>query len=262
MPPTRDISPSALAAERAHHDALYSGVDVAGALPDHIIAPVDQPLWSRHVGDLAGKRVLECGSGDGLWAVWLAKQGATVTAVELSPIGVEKTRARARVHGLHDRVTAVCGDCCRLETFVDPGSIDLVFGSNVLHHLPPVDFGRSVRAVLRDGGRALFLENSAANPVYRLGRRLCNRESAMGSPLTRRDVELFVEQVGRGTSLHPHFGLFGFMKAHVFRGSSLFATIVDAVDRAIDAVPGARRWSAHMWVFAEKPARMHDASGR
>jgi SAM-dependent methyltransferase len=239
--------------ERKHYDELYADSDVSAPLPSHIVPRQERALWDKYVGDLQGKRVLECGSGNGRVAVWLASKGAQVYAVELSPVGVERTRERARAHGLGERVVAQAGDCTRLEEYVATDSIDVALGFSVLHHFPSTEFGRSLRNVLKSGGHAVFFENSNANPLYRFLRRIRNNESACGSPLTQTEVRELVAQVGDGFPVYPRFGLFGHAKKYVWRESAVFAGLVNGVDRAIDTIPGTRRWSSHMWVVLKKP---------
>ncbi|MCC7162378.1 MAG: class I SAM-dependent methyltransferase [Anaerolineae bacterium] len=245
--------PTELELEQAHYDALYADTDARKPLPAHVVAPQEIEMWNEHVGSLKDKQVLECGSGDGEKAVWLASRGAFVQAVELSPVGVERTLERARAHGMADRVKAYVGDCTRLQDHVLPNSIDLALGFSVLHHFPAREFGCSLRAVLRPGGRAVFFENSNANPLYRWLRGIRNNESVCGSPLTQVQVRELVAQVGGGYPFYPRFGLFGHAKKYVWRESALFAGAVDGIDRMVDAIPGTRRWSSHMWVILCKP---------
>lgn len=244
---------SEIAQEKAHYDALYAHTNSRQPLPAHVVANREIPLWNKYVGALKGKRVLECGSGDGEKAVWLATQGALVQAVELSPIGVERTLERAQAQGVAARVKAYPGDCTELEKFITPDSIDLALGFSVLHHFPAVAFGRSLHAVLKPGGRAVFFENSNANPLYRFLRGLKNNESACGSPLTQGEVRELVQLVGAGEPIFPRFGLFAHAKKYIFRNNTFFAALMDTTDRVIDAIPGSRRWSSHMWVVLEKP---------
>ncbi len=243
---------SELDQEKEHYDALYARAQIDKPLRAHAVVPQEIDLWNQHVGPLEGQSVLECGSGDGEIAVWLARQGAFVQAVELSPRGVERTLERARVHGVAERVQVHVGDCTRLEQYIAPHSIDIALGFSVLHHFPPTEFGRSLRAVLKPGGRAVFFENSNANPLYRWLRRLRNNESACGSPLTLHEVDQVAAQVGTGFPVYPRFGLFGHAKKYIFQNSALFAALVETTDRMIDAVPGTRRWSSHMWVVLHK----------
>lgn len=242
-----------LAQERAEYDVRYDDTDIQAPLREHIVPPVERALWNKYMGDLAGKTVLECGAGDGAIAVWLAAQQAKVVAVELSPVGCERIRQRAAYHGLGERVQVYCGDCCRLETMLAENSIDVAFGSAVLHHFPPLDFGASLKQVLKPGAYGLFLENSNANPLYRLGRKIRNNETACGSPLTAEQADTLIATLGGGAKIYPRFGLFSFIPKYVLRESAAFKQFMRDIDAAIDTIPATRRWSAHMWVYVRKP---------
>src|SRR3990172_3508446 len=134
---TRHVAQLEIEEERAFYDNHYARSNVTAPIPLHFLPEADWQLWNQYVGPLTGKRVLECGAGDGKLAVWLAKQGASVLAVELSPVGVEKIKERAHYHGLSSQVKAYCGDCSRLEDIFDCESVDVALGWSVLHHLPP-----------------------------------------------------------------------------------------------------------------------------
>jgi 2-polyprenyl-3-methyl-5-hydroxy-6-metoxy-1,4-benzoquinol methylase len=249
-----DAVKSEIEIERELYDEIYSRADLTTPLRHPETMPKGKLLWDRHVGDLAGKHVLECGCGDGRYAVWLASLGATVVGIDLSPVGAERTLQRARAHGFQDRVTAHAADCAHLETVLPANSFDLVVGFSVLHHLPPKEFGEGVARVLKPGGRAIFFENSNANPLFRLGRTFCNNETICGSPLTAEEADTFIAGVGSGQRVYPYFGLFRLTKKYVLRNNKLFKAVVEGVDAAIDAIPGTQRWSAHMWVSARKDA--------
>lgn len=113
---------------------------------------------------LQGKHILELGCGRGDFAVWLAKQDAKVTAVDLGPRLVAAARALARVN---------CVDCdFRTASIVDlpfePDTFDAEVGLRILHHLSEADVRRALQGchrVLKPGGVAVFyepVENSAA----------------------------------------------------------------------------------------------------
>jgi len=238
--------------ERADFDQRYATIDPAASTPENPFPPAERELWHHNVGDLEGKTVLDCGAGDGVFSLWLAQQGATVLSVELSPVGCEKIRESARIHQLDSRVTVLCADLCDLDSQLPADSFDLVLGLRVLHHLPALPFGQALHHVLKPQGVALFCENSAKNPLYRLLRAIRNNESPSGAPLTQQKVKVFIDAIGRGECIYPRFALFGLMKNYVFRANPTFARLVDGSDRLIDGIPGTRRWSASMWVRARK----------
>ncbi len=237
--------------ERAENDARWAMVDVTAPLQVKMHKE-SWLCWDKYVGSVNGKHVLEVGCGGGLWTVWLASKGANVVAVDLSPVGVAKTIERAQFHGLQNRVRAFCADACHLETVIPADSVDIVLGFSVLHHLPPGQLGPGLRTVLKPGGYAVFFENSDANPLYRLARRIRNSETASGHPLKVKDAFALVRQVGTGECIYPHFKFFEAVPKYLFKNSRLFSASMQALDDTIDKIPGTRRWSAGMWVIARK----------
>ena len=87
----------------------------------------------RVLGPLAGKKVLDVGCGDGLNAMNLAKLGANVTGIDISPGAIEVAKRRAEINGVTDRTRFVCSP---LETSdFQKGEFDIVWGDAILHHL-------------------------------------------------------------------------------------------------------------------------------
>jgi ubiquinone/menaquinone biosynthesis C-methylase UbiE len=98
--------------------------------------------------------VLEVGVGAGTDFVNWVREGARATGVDLTSRGVELTRERLDLEGLHADVRVA--DAEQLP-FADD-SFDLVYSYGVLHHSP--DTRRAigeVRRVLRPGGTALVM---------------------------------------------------------------------------------------------------------
>ncbi len=64
----------------------------------------------RHLADLAAGSAIDLGAGEGRNAVWLARRGWRVTAVDFSEAGLDKGRRLAADHGVADAVEFVCAD--------------------------------------------------------------------------------------------------------------------------------------------------------
>ncbi|MFF2902068.1 class I SAM-dependent methyltransferase [Streptomyces sp. NPDC057966] len=113
--------------------------------------------------DLPPGDVLDLGCGGGGDALWLARLGWRVTAVDVSSVAVERLRGAALAHGLADRISAQQHDLRR--SFPD-GTFDLVC-AHYLH--TPLDLDRPVvlRAAahaLRPGGRLLVVDHGSTAP--------------------------------------------------------------------------------------------------
>jgi SAM-dependent methyltransferase len=119
------------------------------------------PLLSPE--DLAGRRVLEIGSGTGRIAAMLLAAGAShVTAVEPS---AAFDVLRENLAGEGDRVSflQMAGDAVPAD-----GSADYVFSIGVLHHIPdPEPVVRAAYGALRPGGRmGVWLYGREGNGLY------------------------------------------------------------------------------------------------
>lgn len=112
---------------------------------------------AQWLGKVEGKELLDYGCGMGEESIYFAKLGAQVTAIDVSPVGIDLVLRRAAHNNLSERVRAFQMDACA--TSFDSESFDLVHGLGILHHIC-VDRGlREVRRLLKPGGRGVFLEH-------------------------------------------------------------------------------------------------------
>lgn len=121
---------------------------------------------------LEGKQVIEYGCGTGDSTCLLAAAGATVTALDLSPVSVAKARRRAELLGLSDRVRVLEAEAGSLD--LPDGSFDVAFGAGFLHHVHnelPAIYAEIAR-LLRPGGVACFSEPVANSRVLSALRRV------------------------------------------------------------------------------------------
>lgn len=116
------------------------------------------------VETLRGKRVLEIGCGMGFHSEMLARAGAELTSIDLSPTSVMATSRRFELKGLEGRIQEM--DAETLD-FPD-GHFDMVWSWGVIHHSSHT--GRIVRGldrILRPGGEArVMVYNIEGMPAY------------------------------------------------------------------------------------------------
>ena len=111
----------------------------------------------RVLTPIQDKRILELGCGRGDFSVWLAKQGARVTAVDIGPDLVTAARTLARVN----QVDSEFRQANIVDLPFDSATFDVVIGLAILHHLSQADVLKAVREcyrVLKPGGTAVFQE--------------------------------------------------------------------------------------------------------
>ena len=122
--------------------------------------------WARASAE--GSRALDLGTGSGVGAVFAARRGHRVTAVDLNPEAVRCARLNALLHRLEDRIEAregdlfepVAGEVFDLVLFNPPffrgeprSRLDLAWrGTDVLER-----FAAGLPAVLAPGGVVLLL---------------------------------------------------------------------------------------------------------
>jgi SAM-dependent methyltransferase len=120
----------------------------------------DRAMWSGRpngrllveVGELTPGRALDIGCGEGADAIWLARSGWTVTAIDISEVALDRARAAAELAGA--AVEWICGDALR--TSLPARWFDLV--SMQYPALPKAAGVAAVRALLdtvRPGGLLL-----------------------------------------------------------------------------------------------------------
>jgi SAM-dependent methyltransferase len=154
---------------------------------------------ARLLGDVARKRVLELGCGDGTRAVELARRGASVIAVDPSVEAGIATRKRAEAAEV--RIELRTGDLADL-AFLRGDSVDVAFAEGSLASL--TDLGRVLRQVQRVLRAGAWFAFSLPHPVASC---LATEAEPDGSlPLARPYLErsYFDDDVPYGSDEHPH----------------------------------------------------------
>lgn len=200
----------------------------------------------RDAGALGpGKKVLETGCGIGIFTAMLAKTGAEITAVELSPDLVERARAQNPAPNVKYLVMNV-------ETMDFPeNTFDCVCGSSVLHHL---DLGRTLPEMLRvlkPGGTFVFTEPNMLNPQILLQKNIPALKALMGdSP----DETAFFRwnvtgELRRAGFASPTAQPFDFLHPWVPGG---LAPAVDRLGALLERVPLLREIAGSLLITATK----------
>lgn len=141
--------------------------DLLAALLD-VDAQVHASLLDEALTTVSGhvdghvRRVLDVGAGTGSGSFRLANlyPSAEVIALDLDARMSARVQALARTEGMQDRIIARTGDARAMD--LDPGSVDLVWSSSVLHELDdPAAVLTSLHTALRPGGVLAILEMDA-----------------------------------------------------------------------------------------------------
>lgn len=101
---------------REHWDTFYRD-------RDQVWSGNPNPLLVREAADLTPGTALDLGCGEGGDAIWLARQGWRVTAVDVSQVALDRAAGHAADAGVGDRVTWAAHD---LHADFPAGEFDLV----------------------------------------------------------------------------------------------------------------------------------------
>ena len=231
---------------REYWDTVWKGFDAVELEPETYRRAAD-PSHARLldlVGDVDGLKVLDLGCGNGLLSVYLAKRGALVTAVDDSSTATENTARLAELNRVEPKVTVRRLDAMELDKLGE--RYDLVVGSFILHHLEPFrEFADKLAGVIVKGGRGVFLENNASNPILMFFRnnvvgrfgvpKYGDREE---HPFEAAEVAALRARFPAVNVYYPEFMFFGLLGSYIFRGNEVAAKILEGCDR---------------WVYAHLP---------
>ena len=122
--------------------------------------------WQRAHRDMAarleaGQQVLDLGCGTGALVVALARKGAQVTGVDISPPMLSLAAMRVRDEGLEDRVTLRELGAVDVDTTFDDEAFDAITSSLMFSELSDAEIEYTLaecHRILRPGGRLLIAD--------------------------------------------------------------------------------------------------------
>ncbi|HZA37564.1 MAG TPA: class I SAM-dependent methyltransferase [Candidatus Baltobacteraceae bacterium] len=126
-------------------------------------SPAGKLRWARRVKMLSGHlkpemTVLELGCGTGYFTRELARSGADIVAIDVSPELLEIARTNCSAPNVRFEIQNAYALTYSNATF------DSVVGSSVLHHLEIEEAVREIYRVLKPGGTIHFTEPNMLNP--------------------------------------------------------------------------------------------------
>jgi 2-polyprenyl-3-methyl-5-hydroxy-6-metoxy-1,4-benzoquinol methylase len=261
--------------EAEFHDQWASGINADNTLIDETFSSVTA-IENQHIlsqfGDVKGKRVLDYGCGAGEGGIYLAKLGANVVGVDVSPGMLEAAHRLASAHG----VTIETRQVTENKIPAADNEFDLIYGNGVLHHVDLSVAKRELARILKPDGIGCFIEPLTYNPaieVYRYLARTVRTEDE--KPLSFEDIESFNEffdDVSHKefwlTTLSVFFKFFLIDRAHPKKERYWKKVYTDAErvrwffeplkrldDRVLDMVPPLRKLCWNSVITVRRPRR-------
>lgn len=175
--------------EAIFHDDWADHTNIAQVYVDEAFesraSPENRQIISW-MGSLKDKKILEIGCGLGEASVYFAKQGASVTATDISPKMVEKVQELATFHNVSVEGKVVSAN--NLDNL--PNShYDYTYAGNLLHHVDILKAITLLRPKLKEGGIAFFWDPIAYNPVINVYRKIASKVRTEDEhPLKAKDI--------------------------------------------------------------------------
>lgn len=147
----------------------------------------------KQIGDLNEKEVLDFGCGEGELSTQLAKLGARVTGIDISPELIQIAKKRAHMDGVLDRTDFIVGEIT--QSPLAKNRFDIIVCYAVLHHVDIHSVLPLVIASLKKGGMAIIIEPLALSPILRRVRDLVpvGTDASPGEhPLDKEDLDLII----------------------------------------------------------------------
>ena len=155
----------------------------------HEINPLRLDFIAKGCGGLNGKKVLDVGTGGGLLAEAMARQGAEVTGIDLAEDGLNAARHHADTSNLSIDYRQIAVEDLAAEK---PGYYDVVTCMEMLEHVPdPVAVVNACARLLRPGGDVFFATLNRNPKSYLLA--IIGAEYVMGLlPRGTHDYQKFI----------------------------------------------------------------------
>lgn len=183
--------------------------------------------------DTAGARVLEIGSQSWEWCLFhYGYRPQQLICINISQVELEIGRARAAKLGMACDFRKMDAHCLE---FSD-GSLDVVFGVAILHHLEFARAMSEIHRVLRKGGKIVFVEPLRHNPVARLVRYFTPHARTPDElPLGRPELRLLSRNFTLENYYSEMFTVVGSTIAQAFYSSPInpITKLCDRIDAAV-----------------------------
>jgi len=173
------------------HDEWAKSIDEKTVMVDEFFEACTSPenrKILKYLGDVKDKKILDLGCGAGEAAVYFAKKGADVTAVDISEGMLNVVERVAKLHGVSVKTKA----CIAPYLDFNNEEFDIVYAANLLHHVDIEETLKEVKRVLKKGGIFVSWDPLHHNPLIRVYRKIATKVRTEDEhPLKISDLKVF-----------------------------------------------------------------------
>lgn len=132
---------------------------------------VENRIIMKYLGDVRNLYVLDLGCGLGEASVYFAKLGARVVSIDISNGMLSTVKKLAEMHG----VSVETKKAFSHNTGFENNTFDVVYTSNLLHHVDLDLTLKECHRILKRGGKFVSWDPLAHNPVINMYRKIADR---------------------------------------------------------------------------------------
>jgi len=197
------------------------------------------------IGDVKGKKILEIGCGVGNVCVYFARGGAEVWGCDISEGSIQVARRFAEDNQLEDRIHL---GVMKIESLSYKNDFfNMVFGQSILHHTDLPRAIKEIHRVLKEGGRAVFIEPLAYHPLVWAYRKVRPQRYSPGEkPLRISDLKIIRQSFDNNVKVKGHRLL------ALYSHPAIVYRYLRIIDDLLCSIPGMKRLCATVVIMANK----------
>lgn len=214
---------------------------------------IEKWLVDRNAGE---KKFLDYCCGEGGMSIFLARNNADITGIDISDVSIKYAKESAFEKGLTDNPKLLVMDAENLE--FENNYFDTIFCSGVLHHLDIDKAYSELARVLKPDGKIICNEPLAYNPLIQLYRKLTPKlrtEWEAEHILTKRSIYLAKKYFKKVDIRFYHLAT---ILAVPFRKTPFFNQVLsffEAADSILLKIPGIQWLSWQVVYILSEPKK-------
>lgn len=239
--------------EKEFHDTRFSNEIRQSVSKYYQITRKSLQLFNEEtIQSSENRNCLVLGCGIDTQATAIAKMGGKVIGIDISEVAVEKSNAKAKVEKVTENASFLTMNAENLE--FDNGKFDVVLGTGILHHLDLNKSLKEISRVLKNNGKAIFVEPLGHNPFINLFRKSTpSLRTDDEHPLLMSEIRAMSKYFNKVKADHFHLMTLltvPFRKLFFF---PVLLTLMEKLDQLLFLIPFMKRYSWQVVISLSQP---------